>query len=641
MSYENHNLLVSFASKGIKRVQGELKSFGASFKSLGRIVSSFQTLFVGAVIFNLVKSLAQAAGAAETTNRRFQRTFKESAVEVQKSTEDIADSTNRAVTKIKSGLVAFNSFFKGLGFAGQESTRFSIGIQKASLDLASFYGIEDDNAQKRFLAALAGSPEVLDQFGINLKQAALQVELYNMGIKTSVQNTDELIKTQARLSIITRAMTANGIMGDAVRNIDSYGNQIKGLDSKLLGLSESIGTKVVPHLLLMANKIGVIAEKVEEIVGNAEEAKKVDLTEVGNFINEDLAYRKNKAKLFGEEFDEMKALSMLLIDLKFTQTESLTLNGKSVSISHLRLGVENRILAITQRQAIVEQQKADAQVKFIEGKGKRADDIEKELARTKELNALQKTSSDDLRDLADNYSRRISELTLGELISGEQINKVRKLKEDLTIITNLLAKRDRLYKPPTKKAGGIAGGSGRTPSGISNINPPDATKLFDFVSEFADVGFSDSMDTIGETMALAVGGVFADSIAAVLDGSASFSVAFKQALKAMSTQFAAEFAMRAIYHTIIGTAAAALGNVVKAGQNFGAAAAYGAGALALGGLSAALPSSRAGASGGRGGAFSRSSGQSSFNQQLVAQVSGDQLRFVLQESDRSRFRRNG
>ena len=50
----------------------------------------------------------------------------------------------------------------------------AINLQKLSLDLASFFGIADENAQKRMLAALAGSPEVLDQFGINLKQQELQ-----------------------------------------------------------------------------------------------------------------------------------------------------------------------------------------------------------------------------------------------------------------------------------------------------------------------------------------------------------------------------------------------------------------------------------------------------------------------------------
>ena len=34
-------------------------------------------------------------------------------------------------------------------------------MQALSLDLASFFQLQDANAQKRFLAALAGSPEVL------------------------------------------------------------------------------------------------------------------------------------------------------------------------------------------------------------------------------------------------------------------------------------------------------------------------------------------------------------------------------------------------------------------------------------------------------------------------------------------------
>jgi hypothetical protein len=152
----------------------------------------------------------------------------------------------RVDTDVQSGLVSFQAFFQGLGFGGKEAAAFSMKMQGLSYDLASFFNIADDNAQKRFIAALAGSPEVLDQFGINLKQAAIQEELYRMGLKSTVQTTNEMVKTQARLNIIMEAMTSNGIVGDAERTMFTWDNTVKRTTSSLNQLGINIGTALIP-----------------------------------------------------------------------------------------------------------------------------------------------------------------------------------------------------------------------------------------------------------------------------------------------------------------------------------------------------------------------------------------------------------
>jgi hypothetical protein len=239
------NIEVELDTDGFQKGMNTMKG---GFKKLNGAIGAFSAGFVGTQVFGVVKGLANMAGEAEKTELRFKRVFGAMSTSVSMFSSKLATDLGRVETDVKSGMVSFQAFFQGLGFGGKEAAGMSAKMQALSFDLASFFNIEDENAQKRFLAALAGSPEVLDQFGINLKQAALQTELYSMGIKSTVQNTDELTKTQGRLNIIMRAMTSNGIVGDAERTMDTWSNTINRTWSEIKNLGIAIGTMLLPVL---------------------------------------------------------------------------------------------------------------------------------------------------------------------------------------------------------------------------------------------------------------------------------------------------------------------------------------------------------------------------------------------------------
>jgi hypothetical protein len=237
------NIKVGMNTRGF---QNGMKTVQGGFKKLNGAIGAFSAGFVGTQVFGVVKGLANMAGEAEKTELRFKRVFGSMSTSVSMFSSKLAGDLGRVETDVKSGMVSFQAFFQGLGFGGEEAAGMSQKMQGLSYDLASFFNIQDDNAQKRFLAALAGSPEVLDQFGINLKQAALQVELLDMGITSTVQNTDELTKTQGRLNIIMRAMTSNGIVGDAERTMNTWDNTLKRTWASLKDMGIAIGNLLIP-----------------------------------------------------------------------------------------------------------------------------------------------------------------------------------------------------------------------------------------------------------------------------------------------------------------------------------------------------------------------------------------------------------
>jgi hypothetical protein len=258
------NIKVGMNTRGF---QNGMKTVQGGFKKLNGAIGAFSAGFVGTQVFGIVKGLADMAGEAEKTELRFKRVFGAMSTSVSMFSSKLATDLGRVETDVKSGMVSFQAFFQGLGFGGKEAAGMSAKMQALSFDLASFFNIQDENAQKRFLAALAGSPEVLDQFGINLKQAALQTELYDMGIKSTVQNTDELTKTQGRLNIIMRAMTSNGIVGDAERTMDTWSNTINRTWSEIKDLGIAIGTMLLPVLKGFMMAVREITKGINALLG--------------------------------------------------------------------------------------------------------------------------------------------------------------------------------------------------------------------------------------------------------------------------------------------------------------------------------------------------------------------------------------
>ena len=376
-------------TKGVSKVQ-------AGFKKLSNLAGAFATGFMGSQLLTMFQDWANEAGKLETVNRSFARSFGSLSTEVSESLSNMGETIGRNVRDLKQGAVAFNSFFKGLGFARKESAELSTRLQGLSLDLASFFGMSDQAAQKRFIAALAGSPEVLDQFGINLKQAALEVELLNRGIKTSVQTTSEMEKTHARLAIIMRSMSSAGILGDAFRSMDTYAGKVKALDSQFLEFQQNMGNVVIPVLIKGMETLSGLFTIIDNILklrdlsdflaGNAinaaeirkyrEELEKIKETQtILNFLAENNTRFRNADKVLNDEeyalfvslVTKEKELKKLLEEGNLERTDEVELKKEHLYYSNEIQKFQVRINEQIKEQ--VKQQEELNRLKQIEADG--------------------------------------------------------------------------------------------------------------------------------------------------------------------------------------------------------------------------------------------------------------------------------
>lgn len=246
--------------RGLRRAQRRMQAFGQSVQQIGVRMFALGTSM--AAPFALA---VKAASDAEQTMQKFRAVFKDSADEADRFAVALGKSIGRAPTDIRNSLSAFQAFFVGLGFGGKQATEFSTQLQSLMHDFAAFFNITDDEAMQRFVSALAGSPQVLDQFGINIRAATIEAELLAMGIKKSAQEATEQEKTIARLAIIMRALTDQGAVGAAVREVNTFEGQMRRMRSMIRQVAVEVGEALLPVLTPLVSRLGAWAEAIGRI----------------------------------------------------------------------------------------------------------------------------------------------------------------------------------------------------------------------------------------------------------------------------------------------------------------------------------------------------------------------------------------
>src|SRR5690606_31944363 len=116
----------------------------------------------------------------------------------------------RSVVDIQDSMSAYQAMFVGLNFDPSQARQMSEALQALALDFGSFFNLSDKEASDRFLSALSGSSEVFDRFGINIKAAAMDQKLLEMGLDKTTATATEQEKVMARVAIITQSLTKQG-----------------------------------------------------------------------------------------------------------------------------------------------------------------------------------------------------------------------------------------------------------------------------------------------------------------------------------------------------------------------------------------------------------------------------------------------
>lgn len=251
------SLLSGPVEKKLQVLQHQVRAVGQTFAKFGQIGAGMAAAILGP----LGATIKLASDAQEGLNK-FRSVFNDQADAAEAFASRLASSVGRSKTEIRDALSSFQGFFVGLGFAPDKARELSQQMESLALDFASFHNLSDQEAIERFISALSGSSEVLDRFGINTKQAALQQELLKEGIGKTWTEVTESEKAIARLNVIMQAMTAQGAMGDAFKTAGSFANQLKALKARVVDIAVEIGGTLLPVATKWLEQVRQLASRV-------------------------------------------------------------------------------------------------------------------------------------------------------------------------------------------------------------------------------------------------------------------------------------------------------------------------------------------------------------------------------------------
>lgn len=236
--------------QGIAGSRRALRWWSDEIQKIGRglVIGGGITAGIGSAIQVPLFKAAQAAGDFNETLNRAQSVFKGLSKEAVAFGDNLARSQNRSSKTVLDGLASFQSSFIGTGFDDQQAFKLSKSVQQLSSDFASINNISLEDSNRRFISGLSGSGEVFDQFGIDIKVAALNQEFLRLGLKLTAKDATEAQKKLARYSILARTLGKQGVIGDAVKTANEFANSSKGVAAALERLQFAIGGALLPDL---------------------------------------------------------------------------------------------------------------------------------------------------------------------------------------------------------------------------------------------------------------------------------------------------------------------------------------------------------------------------------------------------------
>jgi hypothetical protein len=228
----------------LQKVSQRFDQVGANIRNFGLVIGGIGAAITGVFI----KPLKVASEVTEQQNKFFQVFGTHVGKEVEARLKGIAQETGRSHLKMYKFASAFGGLLKGQGATTRQAADMSKALVSMGVDFSSFNDIMDDTREgsmRRFVSALSGSAEVLDQYGVAAKESALGPALQQM-FGVGVRGATELQKSTARAFLIFKSMKLQQALGDAPRTMHQLANVVRNIKDQFYDLNYAIGKAVLP-----------------------------------------------------------------------------------------------------------------------------------------------------------------------------------------------------------------------------------------------------------------------------------------------------------------------------------------------------------------------------------------------------------
>lgn len=276
------------ASKSSKNLASQITSLYVKFFTLKRVVTAVwksissasdyvETLNYFNSAFDQVTDGLDTSGwkdAGAESAEEYVSSFEKKTKELTKKMTGFEISDAGDMTRISNGGLGLNpndvmnyqatyaQMASSMGATADASTKVSQALTEIGADLASVKNLEFNDVWNDMASGITGMSRALDKYGINIRVANLQQELYNLGIDATVSSLSQSDK--AILRTITILNSSKYAWADLASTINQPSNQVRMLKSNFEALARSIGTLLLPivaKILPYLNGLTIALEK--------------------------------------------------------------------------------------------------------------------------------------------------------------------------------------------------------------------------------------------------------------------------------------------------------------------------------------------------------------------------------------------
>jgi hypothetical protein len=271
-------------------------------QKLTAATKSFISVLAIRKITQFTMSLVDLASAATEIKNKFDVVYK-GLSETQKNLKDLRKYTHTATSTLRDLTGELGYFIKSSGLSTQASLTMSKQIVKLAADISSLKDVKLEEVIRAYISGLAGMSRPMRRFSVDITEAALAQEAFNLGLISSLKeykSLDAWTKRNIRVqAIFSKAIKDSAdAVGDLERTQHTYANQSRRLQQNLKELGEEVGEELIPALTEAVKLMNDLLETTE-----AEDLE----TQIKN-RQEDLHYVQEIARIRKEYQDGEKGL---------------------------------------------------------------------------------------------------------------------------------------------------------------------------------------------------------------------------------------------------------------------------------------------------------------------------------------------
>lgn len=255
-------VVVTAKEQGLKTtldsVNREVKKIGDTTRAVLDVVAA--DFFQGAAnaAKNFVTSTVHAASDLGESINAVNKTFGESAEQVQDWGEANANAVGLSRRAFNEAIIPLGALLKNTGLAMDVVSDKTIELTKRAADMGSVFNTDVADVLADINSGLRGESDPLEKYGVQLSEAAVSAEALAASGKKSVEQLTNQEKVTARINLILKQTASSA--GDFADTTDGLANSARVASAQIEDAKAKIGEGLLPVLAKAASIGGDAAE---------------------------------------------------------------------------------------------------------------------------------------------------------------------------------------------------------------------------------------------------------------------------------------------------------------------------------------------------------------------------------------------